>query len=112
MGGGMRQAGYIAAAAKYALENNVERLKIDNDHAKLLGQTLEKCTYVDNVRPVKTNIVIFDVKPPHTSESILAKLDENGILASPFGPMTVRLVTHLDVSEAMIHRTIEVLKSL
>jgi threonine aldolase len=112
MGGGMRQSGFLAAACIYALDNQVQRLKIDNDHAKILGKILENLPYVENVRPVMTNIVIFDVKAPYTAETYLQKLAEKGINASPFGPQTVRFVTHLDVSPAMIEQTIAVLKSL
>ncbi|PHN04963.1 threonine aldolase family protein [Flavilitoribacter nigricans] len=112
MGGGMRQAGYLAAACIYALDHHVDRLKLDNDRARRLGEVLEKLDFVESVRPVRTNIVIFDLKPPFTADSFLAKLREKGILAVPFGPQTVRFVTHLDVTEAMIERTIEVLKHI
>lgn len=112
MGGGMRQAGYLAAAAIFALDNHVDRLKEDNAHAKLLGRTLGDLPYVENVRPVQSNIVIFDVKEPRTAASFLEELAAKNILASPFGPQTVRFVTHLDVSPAMIQQTIDVLKSL
>jgi threonine aldolase len=112
MGGGMRQAGYLAAACIYALDHHVDRLKIDNDRAKLLGAQLEKCSYVSEVRPVQSNIVIFDVKAPYTAASFIDRLAEHDILASPFGPQTVRLVTHLDLSESMIEKTLDVLKKL
>lgn len=112
MGGGMRQAGYLAAACIYALDHHVDRLKIDNDRAKLLGAQLEACSYVSEVRPVQSNIVIFDVKAPYTAASFIDRLAEHDILASPFGPQTVRLVTHLDLSESMIEKTLDVLKKL
>lgn len=102
MGGGMRQAGFLAAAGIFALDNNINRLKIDHQNAQLLGDTLAKCTYVENIRPIKTNIVIFDVKSPNTATSFLAYLKEKGINASAFGPQTIRFVTHLDVSTSMI----------
>lgn len=112
MGGGMRQAGYLAAAGIYALENNIERLKEDNERAKAIGAVLEKLSYVSEVRPVQSNIVIFDVKAPWTADSFLEKLAEKGINASPFGPQTVRLVTHLDVTADMIADTIQILKGI
>lgn len=112
MGGGMRQAGYLAAAGIYALENNVERLKEDNERARAIGAVLEELDYVSEVRPVQSNIVIFDVKAPWTAASFLEKLAEKGINASPFGPQTVRLVTHLDVTADMIADTIQVLKGM
>lgn len=112
MGGGMRQAGYLAAAGIYALDHHVGRLKEDNDRASRLGEVLESLDFVESVRPVKTNILIFDLKKPFTAESFLAALKAKGILAVPFGPQTVRFVTHLDVTEEMIERTIQVLRSI
>jgi len=112
MGGGMRQAGYLAAAGIYALDHHIDRLKIDNDNAKKLGAVLTTLPYVGDVRPIKTNILIFDVKPPFTSASFLAKLEEHHIYAAPFGPQTVRFVTHLDVTPEMLDIVIEKLKLL
>lgn len=112
MGGGMRQAGFLAAAGIYALDNHVERLKEDNDRAKNLGKVLEKLACVDNVRPVQSNIVIFDLKAPWTAESYLARLAEEGIKASAFGPQTVRFVTHLDVTAEMIDQVVKVIASI
>ncbi|MCH2084581.1 MAG: aminotransferase class I/II-fold pyridoxal phosphate-dependent enzyme [Saprospiraceae bacterium] len=112
MGGGMRQAGFLAAAATYALDHQVERLKTDNDRAKEIGALLETLPYVANVRPVASNIVIFDLKGERMAEEYLEKLKAKGILASPFGPQTVRFVTHLDVTEAMIDQVLEILPSL
>ena len=109
MGGGMRQAGYLAAAGIYALKHHVERLKIDNENAKKLGNILKSLSFVENVRPVQTNIVIFDVKSPFTSASFIDLLKEHDIWAVPFGPQTVRFCTHLDVNDEMIDRTINVL---
>ena len=112
MGGGMRQAGYLAAACIYALDHHVERLKTDNDHARKLGAVLKELPYVGDVRPVQTNILIFDVNGPWTAQTFLEKLAERGVNAAPFGPQTVRFVTHLDVTAAMIDEVIEVLKEL
>lgn len=112
MGGGMRQAGYLAAAGIYALDHQVDRLKEDNARAKEIGKVLQGLSYVAAVRPVKSNIVIFDVKAPWTAASFLKQLAAKGINASPFGPQTVRFVTHLDVTREMIDQSIEVLKAL
>jgi threonine aldolase len=101
-GGGMRQAGYLAAAGLYALQNNVERLAVDNRNARRIGQILAARSFVENLRPVRTNIVIFDVVPPYTAESFLEKLKQNDVLAAAFGPQTIRFVTHLHISENMI----------
>ncbi|MBK7869321.1 MAG: aminotransferase class I/II-fold pyridoxal phosphate-dependent enzyme [Saprospiraceae bacterium] len=112
MGGGMRQAGYLAAAGIYALDHHVQRLKDDNDRAKLIGKTLESLDYVENVRPVQTNIVIFDVKSPYTASSFLEKLKTEDVNATAFGPQTIRFVTHLDFTEAMLEKTLQILKEM
>ncbi len=112
MGGGMRQAGYLAAAGIYALDHHVQRLQEDNERARQLGAKLKTLPYVENVRPVRTNIVIFDVKKPFTADSFLAKLKEKEVVASAFGPQTVRLVTHLDFTEAMLEVTLDVLENI
>lgn len=112
MGGGMRQAGYLAAAGIYALQNNIERLKDDNDRAKELGQVLETLSYVKSVRPVQTNILIFDLAKPNTANSFVELLKSKGIISSPFGPSTVRFVTHLEIDDLKIQKTKEILLDL
>lgn len=112
MGGGMRQAGYLAAAGLYALQHQTQRLTEDHEHARMLETTLAELPWVAGIRPVATNIVIFDVTAPHTAASVLAQLAEKGVKASAFGPMTVRFVTHLDVDRAAIEYAMEVLRSI
>lgn len=109
MGGGMRQAGYLAAAGIYALENNIERLKIDNDRAKAIGKLLTTLPYVKSVRPVQSNILIFDLQDAVDTTDFLAQLADNGILAIALGAKTVRFVTHLDITAEMIEHTLKVL---
>jgi len=109
MGGGMRQAGYLAAAGIYALDHHVVRLAEDHAHARMLASTLETLDYVSGIRPVQTNIVIFDLVDTVTPAQLLAYLEENGVKASAFGPKTIRFVTHLDVDRAMIETVMEVL---
>ena len=109
MGGGMRQAGYLAAACIYALENNVDRLKTDNARARDLGQFLANLPYVSSISPVMTNIVIFhldDIPAQH----LVDHLRDRDISSSAFGPNSVRFVLHLDIDEAMIERAKSVLK--
>jgi len=110
MGGGMRQAGYLAAAGIYALDHQVERLRDDHAHARQLSAALADLPYVADIRPVQTNIVIFDLVPPTTPPVFLNYLLKNGVKASAFGPQTIRLVTHLDVSPEMIDKAIAVLR--
>ncbi|MEE9439052.1 MAG: GntG family PLP-dependent aldolase [Saprospiraceae bacterium] len=112
MGGGMRQAGYLAAACQYALENNIKRLKEDNDRAKEIGKLLNSVSYIKKVHPVQTNIVIFDLDNGISAEDFLEKLKNNGIIGSAFGPETVRLVTHLDYNQEMHIEVLTTLKNL
>jgi len=90
MGGGMRQAGYLAAACTYALDHHVEDLKIDNTRAKELGQLLSTKANDDHVKPVHTNIVIFALKDEIDPSTFVNKLKERGIGATQFGPQEVR----------------------
>ncbi|MEM6967076.1 MAG: GntG family PLP-dependent aldolase [Bacteroidota bacterium] len=112
MGGGMRQAGYLAAAGIYALDHHIGRLKEDHIFAQALGEVLAALSYVENIRPIKTNILIFDVKNPWTATTFLEKLRAQGIVAAPFGTQTIRFVTHLDISSEMVKTTTEILRRL
>ncbi|GEO04580.1 threonine aldolase [Adhaeribacter aerolatus] len=112
LGGGMRQAGFLAAAGIYALDHHVNRLAQDHARARLLRDTLQHCPYVEHVLPVETNIVIFKLKPSASTQTFLAKLKEQGILALDFGPHQIRFVTHLDFTEAMTERTCQVLREI
>lgn len=105
-GGGMRQAGFLAAAGIYALDNHITRLKEDHHRAKELGNSLSKLSWVKSVMPVDTNIVIFEVRDGLTPEKCLAKFAENQIKALPFSASEIRLVTHLDFNDAMLDKTI------
>jgi len=109
-GGGMRQAGIIAAGGLYALKNNVERLKVDHKHARMLGKTLEAQDWIKEVVPVDTNIVVGVLQNPDDLNKVISKLEDEGILAMDFGPGMIRMVTHLDNSPEDIDKTIEVLK--
>ncbi len=111
-GGGMRQAGFLAAAGIYALENNIDRLKMDNDNARKTGEILRGLNFVENLRPVMTNIVIFDVKAPMTGDSFLKKIAVHGVEAVLFGPNTVRFVFHLHITENMVDELAVILKKI
>lgn len=110
-GGAMRQAGYIAAAGIYALDNNVTRLSEDHKRAKIIGQTLESCTFVKEVLPIQTNIVVFKLIDTIKDSDFLETLKKKNILAIGFGPQTIRLVTHLDFSGSMLEELIDTLKA-
>lgn len=109
-GGGMRQIGYLAAAGLYALTHHVQRLHEDHAHARRLAQTLEQLPCVAALRPVHTNIVIFDLAGDLSAERFLAELSRHGVRASAFGPRTVRFVTHLDVSADQIEQVCAILE--
>jgi len=111
-GGGMRQAGFLAAAGIYALKNNVERLAEDHAHAQILTATLNKMDFIGNILPVETNIVIFEVSGRYTAAEFVLKLKESGILAIAMSALQVRMVVHLDITAEMIQKTIQIIQSL
>jgi threonine aldolase len=111
-GGGMRQAGFLAAAGIYALNNNITRLKDDHVRAAGLGKALSGVSWVKSMMPVDTNIVIFSVIDKVTPEQVLAKLAEHEIKAIRFGAQEIRLVTHLDFDDRMLEKTITTIKKL
>jgi threonine aldolase len=97
-GGGMRQAGFLAAAGIYALEHQVERLKEDHHRARVLGQFLIQAPHVAEVLPVATNIVIARLEGI-SPEAYLQQLAAQGIKGVKFGKDLVRFVTHLDFGD-------------
>ncbi|HEY9361681.1 MAG TPA: GntG family PLP-dependent aldolase [Chitinophagaceae bacterium] len=111
-GGGMRQAGFLAAAGIYALQNNIDRLKTDHDHAKLIGDALAKKSFVKMVLPVETNIIIFELNDSITAVDLVNKLKEKSILGYAISPSRVRLVVHLDITQDMIAETIRQINQL
>ncbi len=108
-GGGMRQAGILAAAGIYALEHNVERLGEDHRRAKKLAQALAGMKLVKlNPDHIQTNIVIFDISPTgQTPAQVQARLEEEGVRVIPFGPTTLRAVLHLDIDDRDLERAIK-----
>ncbi|MEQ8714587.1 MAG: beta-eliminating lyase-related protein, partial [Cyclobacteriaceae bacterium] len=111
-GGAMRQSGYLAAACIYALDNHVNRLQQDHDRAKALGAMVAAQSYVEDVLPVETNIVIFKLIDKTTPQEVLGELEKQGILAVPFGKHEIRLVTHLDFTDEMLAYVEQSLASL
>jgi threonine aldolase len=101
MGGGMRQAGFIAAAGIYALQNNIARLKIDHERAKSLASVLQNSSFVESIYPVETNIVIFKVNSKIISTAqLIENLKQNGINAVSMGNNLVRFVLHLNITDS------------
>ena len=111
-GGGMRQAGYLAAAGIYALENNINRLSEDHQHAKKIADSLAKKSFVGKIMPVETNILIFEVKDNYTAKGFCDRLRLDDILCLPISQNQVRMVTHLDFTKEMLKHLITVVESL
>jgi threonine aldolase len=108
LGGGMRQAGILAAAGLVALERRAG-LADDHARARALGEAVSATGAFRLVRPPETNIVLFDT-PGRPAAGVVAALAEAGVLASAFGPETVRMITHLDVDDAGVERAAEALR--
>ena len=111
-GGGMRQAGYLAAAGIFALQNNIERLHIDHLYAKQMAEALLKKSFTGKMMPVETNIIIFEVKENYTAKSLAEALKTHDILVIAISPTQVRMVFHLDITEKMVMETIRVIEVL
>ncbi len=109
-GGGMRQAGILAAACLYALDHHLERLAVDHEHARMLASGLDHTGLKVN-HPVDTNIVIIDVAGQGRDEALLGHLESRGVLGVGFGPGRVRLIPHLEHEDADIERVVQVLNS-
>ena len=113
LGGGMRQAGYLAAAASYAMDHHLERLSDDHRRAQELSQVLKATSWVNQVEPVETNIVIFSVKNHLEDSKVMEVFKQKNIAISALGKGKLRLVTHLDYKEVMhtyVRESIEKMK--
>ncbi|MEJ7681664.1 MAG: low-specificity L-threonine aldolase [Segetibacter sp.] len=111
-GGGMRQAGYLAAAGIYALEHNVERLADDHDRAKKIAEALSKKDFIGNFLPVETNILIFEADGRYTPASLTEEMRKHDIRVTVISKTQVRMVLHLDITEEMTAKTIKVIEEL
>lgn len=101
-GGGMRQAGYLAAAGIYALENNVDRLKEDHDLAQLLAEKLKDADEIVEVWQPETNIVVGVLENSEAVDQYLDKLKQKGVWAVRFGANMIRMVAHIDVDRKAV----------
>lgn len=111
MGGGMRQAGYLAAAGLYALDHHVERLGQDHAHARQVASVLDSHPLVDGMLPVETNIIIFAMLNTEMADKLQAHLSSHGVLANKVSPNEIRFVFHLDITPAMVERLCHVIGS-
>lgn len=112
LGGGMRQAGYLAAAGIYALQNHVGRLAEDHRRAKELGTVLGRQPWVTKVEPVETNILIFSIDPRIGENRFLEILKQKNIHISSMGHGKLRIVTHLDYREVMHSYVVEAFQKM
>jgi len=99
MGGGWRQAGFLAAAGIYALDNHIERLKEDHARAREIGAMLQGLPFVEEIYPIDTNIVIFRLPDSILATEFVAKAKEQNLGCVTFGKNLVRFVTHYDFSD-------------
>jgi threonine aldolase len=113
-GGAMRQVGILAAAAIYALDHQLERIPEDHANTRLLAEQLSECPHVDlDLTTVQTNILVFHLKSgAPDAATFLAKAKERGVLAVAFGPRTVRVVTHLDVTSEQCEQAASILAAV
>ena len=112
-GGGMRQAGYLAAAGIYALDNHLDRLIEDHNSAKEIGEILSKLSFIKKVEPVETNIVIFEIDERIASENkFVSTLAEKGVSLIGMGQGKLSIVTHMNYTAEHHDCFIGILKSL
>ena len=110
-GGGMRQAGVIAAGALFALQNNIERMSDDHDNAQKLATMINATEGLSLPGPVDTNIVMMDIDETiGTAAALAGELDTQGVRCLALGPQRIRLVTHLDVSSTQVQTACEIIK--
>jgi threonine aldolase len=112
MGGGMRQAGYLAAACTYALDHHLDKIKDDHKRAKTLASAIENLSFVSALYTVQTNIIIIALKPDRSPKIFLQQLEKKGLLAIGFGTGLIRMVTHLDFNNDQMEKAIHIFKSL
>jgi len=111
-GGGMRQAGSLAAAGIYALDNHIERLKEDHTKALEIKNALLKKDFVKEIFEVETNIVIAHIEGKYNATQLAAALKEKNILVIAMTPALIRFVVHLDITNEMLANTLETLEKL
>lgn len=109
-GGGWRQAGLLAAAGIFALDNQVDRLKEDHRRAQKIGEYCKDLSWIKNVLPVETNIVIVELRDDLLAPQVVNDLKNKGILCNAFGNHSLRFVTHLDFTDQHLQEFMDILK--
>jgi threonine aldolase len=111
-GGGMRQVGYLAAAGLYALDHHIDRLKQDHNKAKEIGEVLGTLSQIKTVEPIETNIIIFELDPDVNETVFVQNLAKNNIHIIGMGGGKLRIVTHLNYTDAMHEKLLSILTNL
>lgn len=109
LGGGMRQAGIVAIAGSYALDNHIARLEEDHLLARQLGEAALKNSQVDSCQPIDTNIVIVNLKDGVDSAVVSEKWNDLGIKCFPFSSSSIRFVTHHDITQEQVETACKIL---
>lgn len=109
LGGGMRQAGILAAAGIYALDNHIQTLKEDHRRARIIADSFLKAPYISHIVPVETNMVFATLDENHNAEHFVEYLQQNGVLALSLANRQVRVVTHRDIDDQMLEKASEVI---
>ncbi len=113
LGGGMRQAGYLAAAGIYALDHHIERLAQDHKKAQEIGEVLQNLSFIQKVEPIETNIIIFEIDETYRDgDEFVDQLKANNIHIIGMGQGKQRIVTHLDYTDAMHDRFLSVITTI
>jgi len=111
-GGGLRQAGFLAATAIYAMDHHIERLAIDHLHAKRIETALQKHPSVQMVLPVETNLVIFEMRERTDLQHFISQMKEKEILLLPISENRLRMVTHLDITSEMVDAVVDAIPQI
>jgi len=111
-GGGMRQAGYLAAACTYALQNNIQRLSLDHDHAKTIEKALLQKDFIGNILPVETNIIIAEVRGRISPAQFTDVMNKNDVRVMHISPTQIRMVLHLGISTEMVNKVLMIINQL
>jgi threonine aldolase len=108
----MRQSGFMAATALYALEHHVDRLAEDHAHAKQIADTLRTRSFIKDIFPVETNLIIFELVPGSDPKTFSDRMKESGIWLLPISSTRLRMVTHLDISPQMVGKVCQSIRNL
>jgi threonine aldolase len=111
-GGGLRQAGFLAATALYALDHHVDRLATDHAHARRIGAALESHPLVKMVMPVESNLVVFELKDENDPKTFIKELKAREVLLLTVSDKRLRIVTHLDISREMVDNFLKILNDI